>query len=68
MGRVQAKLRVAPEAPAFEARLVTVIQFDWLFSEYWIVAVSPTVVDLLSAVGLQRPDINLLDDRTWPTV
>jgi ATP-dependent Zn protease len=26
------------------------------------------VVDLLSSVGLQRPEINLLDDSTWPTV
>jgi ATP-dependent Zn protease len=26
------------------------------------------VVDLLAAVGLQRPDIDLLDDRTWPKV
>jgi ATP-dependent Zn protease len=26
------------------------------------------VVDLLASVGLQRPEINLSDDRTWPTV
>jgi hypothetical protein len=26
------------------------------------------VIDLLSSVGLRRPDINLLDDSTWPTV
>jgi hypothetical protein len=26
------------------------------------------VVDLLNSVGLQRPDINLMDDRTWPSV
>jgi ATP-dependent Zn protease len=26
------------------------------------------VSDLLSSVGLQRPDIDLRDDRTWPTV
>jgi ATP-dependent Zn protease len=26
------------------------------------------VVDLLSSVGLRRPEIDLMDDRTWPTV
>jgi cell division protease FtsH len=26
------------------------------------------VVDMLNGVGLKRPDIDLLDDRTWPTV
>jgi len=26
------------------------------------------VVDLLSSVGLQRPQIDLTDDKTWPTV
>jgi hypothetical protein len=26
------------------------------------------VVALLDRVGLQRPDIDLTDDRTWPTV
>ena len=26
------------------------------------------VVDLLASVGLQRPEIDLMDDRTWPTV
>jgi ATP-dependent Zn protease len=26
------------------------------------------VVDLLSSVGLERPQINLMDDKTWPTV
>jgi len=26
------------------------------------------VVDLLSSVGLQRPQIDLMDDRTWPSV
>jgi len=26
------------------------------------------VVDLLGSVGLQRPEIDLYDDRTWPTV
>jgi ATP-dependent Zn protease len=26
------------------------------------------VTDLLSSVGLRRPDIDLMDDRTWPTV
>jgi hypothetical protein len=26
------------------------------------------VIDLLQAVDLHRPQINLLDDRTWPTV
>ncbi len=26
------------------------------------------VVDLLNSVGLQRPDIDLMNDRTWPTV
>ena len=26
------------------------------------------VVDLLNSVGLQRPDIDLTDDRTWPNV
>jgi ATP-dependent Zn protease len=26
------------------------------------------VTDLLNSVGLKRPDINLSDDRTWPTV
>jgi ATP-dependent Zn protease len=26
------------------------------------------VVDLLNSVGLRRPEIDLLDDRTWPTV
>ncbi|MGZ4307641.1 MAG: AAA family ATPase [Solirubrobacteraceae bacterium] len=26
------------------------------------------VVDLLDSVGLQRPDINLMDDSTWPAV
>jgi ATP-dependent Zn protease len=26
------------------------------------------VVDLLASVGLQRPDIDLMDDRTWPKV
>jgi ATP-dependent Zn protease len=26
------------------------------------------VVDLLSSVGLKRPEIDLMDDRTWPTV
>ncbi len=26
------------------------------------------VIDLLNAVGLQRPDIDLMDDRTWPKV
>jgi hypothetical protein len=26
------------------------------------------VIDLLNSVALQRPDINLLDDRTWPQV
>jgi hypothetical protein len=26
------------------------------------------VVDLLGSVGLQRPDVDLMDDRTWPQV
>jgi cell division protease FtsH len=26
------------------------------------------VVDLLNSVGLQRPELDLMDDRTWPTV
>ena len=26
------------------------------------------VVDLLNAVGLQRPEVDLMDDRTWPKV
>jgi hypothetical protein len=26
------------------------------------------VVDLLAGVGLKRPEINLMDQRTWPTV
>jgi ATP-dependent Zn protease len=26
------------------------------------------VVDLLGSVGLQRPQIDLMDDSTWPTV
>jgi hypothetical protein len=26
------------------------------------------VIDLLNSVGLQRPDIDLMDDRTWPSV
>ncbi len=26
------------------------------------------VVDLLNGVGLKRPEIDLMDDRTWPTV
>jgi ATP-dependent Zn protease len=26
------------------------------------------VTDLLNRVGLQRPEIDLMDDRTWPTV
>jgi ATP-dependent Zn protease len=26
------------------------------------------VVDLLNSVGLQRPELNLMDDRTWPRV
>jgi cell division protease FtsH len=26
------------------------------------------VIDLLNAVGLQRPEIDLMDDRTWPKV
>ncbi len=26
------------------------------------------VVDLLATVGLKRPQIDLMDDRTWPTV
>ena len=26
------------------------------------------VTDLLNSVGLQRPDLDLMDDRTWPTV
>jgi ATP-dependent Zn protease len=26
------------------------------------------VIDLLDSVGLQRPDLDLTDDRTWPTV
>jgi hypothetical protein len=26
------------------------------------------VTDLLSSVGLQRPPLDLMDDRTWPTV
>jgi ATP-dependent Zn protease len=26
------------------------------------------VVDLLASVGLRRPEIDLTDDRTWPTV
>jgi ATP-dependent Zn protease len=26
------------------------------------------VVNLLAGVGLQRPEINLLDERTWPQV
>jgi ATP-dependent Zn protease len=26
------------------------------------------VVDLLNSVGLQRPDLDLMDDRTWPSV
>jgi ATP-dependent Zn protease len=26
------------------------------------------VVELLSSVGLQRPEIDLMDDRTWPSV
>ena len=26
------------------------------------------VVDLLNSVGLQRPEIDLTDERTWPTV
>jgi ATP-dependent Zn protease len=26
------------------------------------------VVDMLNSVGLKRPDLDLMDDRTWPTV
>jgi hypothetical protein len=26
------------------------------------------VVELLSGVGLKRPDIDLLDEKTWPAV
>ena len=26
------------------------------------------VVELLASVGLQRPQIDLMDDNTWPTV
>jgi ATP-dependent Zn protease len=26
------------------------------------------VIDLLNSVGLKRPEINLMDDRTWPSV
>jgi hypothetical protein len=26
------------------------------------------VVDLLNAVGLQRPELDLMDHGTWPTV
>ena len=26
------------------------------------------VVDLLTGVGLQRPEIDLMDDRTWPQI
>ena len=26
------------------------------------------VVELLSSVGLQKPQIDLMDDNTWPTV
>jgi hypothetical protein len=26
------------------------------------------VVDLLNSVGLQRPEIDLMDDSTWPRV
>jgi ATP-dependent Zn protease len=26
------------------------------------------VVDMLNSVGLKRPEINLMDDTTWPTV
>ena len=26
------------------------------------------VTDLLNSVGLQRPGLDLMDDRTWPTV
>jgi ATP-dependent Zn protease len=26
------------------------------------------VVDLLNAVGLKRPELDLMDDRTWPKV
>jgi ATP-dependent Zn protease len=26
------------------------------------------VVELLSSVGLQRPEIDLMDDHTWPKV
>jgi hypothetical protein len=26
------------------------------------------VVDLLNNVGLKRPEIDLMDDRTWPKV
>ena len=26
------------------------------------------VVELLNSVGLQRPEIDLTDERTWPTV
>ena len=26
------------------------------------------VVDLLNSVGLKRPELDLMDDSTWPTV
>jgi hypothetical protein len=26
------------------------------------------VVELLSSVGLKRPELDLMDDKTWPTV
>jgi len=26
------------------------------------------VVDMLNSVGLKRPEIDLMDDKTWPTV
>jgi hypothetical protein len=26
------------------------------------------VIEMLNAVGLMRPEINLMDDRTWPKV
>ncbi len=26
------------------------------------------VIDLLDSVGLKRPEIDLMDDSTWPTV
>ena len=26
------------------------------------------VVDMLNSVGLKRPEINLMDDSTWPRV